>query len=407
MIKFGNEEVELTNYEEAQQNYAKLVKNPDSTSEEKATAFSDMMNSLGTDTVDYIKKQVNDKTEAFLDMKKQDPSLTADEIKFVNEVSTDSSLDKPSSTDILVPESVIDRVMEDLSTDHPLLGVIGLKNNGIRLKFLSSDASGAAVWGDFMGDIQGQLKAKFGKESSIQSKLTAYMVLPKDLKDFGAGYIMNYITTEIREAMANAAESAFLSGDGVKKPIGLDRDLSAGVAASDGSGTVTYPAKKPVDTLTLANSKEFAKQIAEVMIKLSKKENGKPQNISGKVIFVMSPAQHYRLEAQAMVQNQAGAFVTALPFNMKVVESQFQPDDTTTVFVQGRYDAYEAGNMTITAFDQTLALEDEMLYTVKHFYYGKARDNNAALVYKLDFGTPGTGTEQTTTGGDTGNNPKA
>ena len=407
MIKFGNEEVELTNYEEAQQNYAKLVKNPDSTSEEKATAFSDMMNSLGTDTVDYIKKQVNDKTEAFLDMKKQDPSLTADEIKFVNEVSTDSSLDKPSSTDILVPESVIDRVMEDLSTDHPLLGVIGLKNNGIRLKFLSSDASGAAVWGDFMGDIQGQLKAKFGKESSIQSKLTAYMVLPKDLKDFGAGYIMNYITTEIREAMANAAESAFLSGDGVKKPIGLDRDLSAGVAASDGSGTITYPAKKPVDTLTLSNSKEFAKQIAEVMIKLSKKENGKPQNISGKVIFVMSPAQHYRLEAQAMVQNQAGAFVTALPFNMKVVESQFQADDTTTVFVQGRYDAYEAGNMTITAFDQTLAFEDEMLYTVKHFYYGKARDNNAALVYKLDFSGAGTGTEQTTTGGDTGNNPKA
>ena len=406
-IHFGNEEVELKNYEEAQQNYAKLVKSEDSTSEEKAEAFSDMMNSLGSDTVDYIKKQVDNKTEEFLDMKKQDPSLTAEEITFLNEVKTDSSLDKPSSTDILVPETVIDRVMEDLSSDHPLLGVIGLKNNGIRLKFLTSDDSGAAVWGDFMGDIQGQLKAKFGQSTAIQSKLTAYMVLPKDLKDFGANYIMNYIVTEIREAMAVAAESAFLSGDGVQKPIGLDRDLSAGVAATDGSGTVTYPAKAPAGTLTFSNSKESAKQIAEVLIKLSKKENGKPLNVSGKVIFVMSPAQHLRLEAQFMVQNLNGQFVTALPFGMQIVESQFQADDSTTVFVQGRYDAVEAGDMTIKAYDQTLAFEDEWLYTVKHFYYGKARDNNAALVYKLDFGTPGTGTSQTTTGGDTGENPKA
>lgn len=404
-FKFGNEDVKFTNYEDAQKHYADLVKDTDATKEDKAEAFSDMMNALGADSASYIQKQIDNKTKAFMDMKAADPSLTAEEIKFVNEVSTDSSLDKPSSTEILVPQTVVDRIMENLTTQHPLLGVIGLKSNGIRLKFLKSDASGVAVWGDFMGDIQGQLKAKFSKEEAIQSKLTAYTVLPKDLKDFGAGYIMTYITTQMQEAIAAAEESAFLSGDGVQKPVGLDRDLSKGTA--DANGVVTYPAKEPAGTLTFTDTKVAAKQIAEVLIKLSKDADGHPVQISGNTYFVMSPAQHIRLQAQFMIQNQAGQFVTALPFGMQIVESQYQADDKTTVFVKTRYDAEEAGNMTITSSADALFFQDEMVYAIKHFFYGRARDNNAALVYSLDFGTPGTAPAQTTTGGDTGENPKA
>ena len=124
----------------------------------------------------------------------------------------------------------------------------------------------------------------------------------------------------------------------------------------------------------------------------------------------MSPAQHIRLQAQFMVQNLNGQFVTAFPFGMRIVESQYQADNQTTVFVQGRYDAYEAGNMTIASSSDILFFEDEMAYAIKHFFYGKARDNNAALVYDLDFGTPGSGTTSPTTGGATGDTtvtPKA
>lgn len=404
-IKFGKEDVQFTNYEDAQKHYADLVKDKEATDDAKTEAFSDMMNALGADSASYIQKQVDKKTQAFMDMKAADPSLTAEEIKFVNEVSTDSSLDKASSTDILVPQTVVDRILEDLTTEHPLLGAIGLKSNGIRLKFLKSDASGVAVWGDFMDEIQGQLKAKFSKEEAIQSKLTAYTVLPKDLKDFGAGYIMTFIVTQLKEAIAAAEESAFLSGDGVQKPVGLDRDLSKGSA--DSNGVVTYPAKEPAGTLTFSNTKESAKQIAEILVKLSKAENGKPVAISGNTYFVLSPAQHIRLQAQFMVQNQAGQFVTALPFNMQIIESQYQADDKTVVFVKTRYDAEEAGNMTIQSSSDALFFQDAMVYAIKHFFYGRARDNNAALVYNLDFGTPGSNTTQTTTGGDTGENPKA
>lgn len=407
-MKFGNQEVTFKNYEAAQKHYAELVKDKTANDTDKTEAFSDMMNSLGADSAAYIQEQINAKTEAFLDMKRQDPTLTAEEIKFVNEVKTDSSLDKPSTTEIAVPQTVVDRIFEDLKTDHPLLSIIGLKNQGIRTKIYTSDAEGVAVWDDFMGDIKGQLTAKFGKSESIQNKITAYMTLPKDLKEFGASWIMNYIVTEMREAIYNAAESTFLSGDGVKKPIGLDRDLSKGSAATDGSGVVTYPQKASAGTLTFENTKAASKQVAEVLIKLSKKENGKPVQTSGKVVFIMSPAQHLRLQAQFMVQNVNGQFVTAYPFGMRIVESVFQADDKAVVFVQGRYDAYEAGAMTIASSADILFFEDEMAYAIKHFFYGKARDNNAALVYDLDFAAPGSDTAQTTTGGETGEeDPKA
>ena len=43
-------------------------------------------------------------------------------------------------------------------------------------------------------------------------------------------------------------------------------------------------------------------------------------------------------------------------------------------------------------------MEDMDLYVAKQFFYGKAKDNNAAAVYDLALATPGTEpTEPTTT----------
>ncbi|GAB5780936.1 hypothetical protein JMUB7512_27850 [Staphylococcus aureus] len=56
----------------------------------------------------------------------------------------------------LLPEETIDRIFEDLTTNHPLLADLGIKNAGLRLKFLKSETSGVAVWGKIYGEIKGQ-----------------------------------------------------------------------------------------------------------------------------------------------------------------------------------------------------------------------------------------------------------
>jgi hypothetical protein len=61
----------------------------------------------------------------------------------------------------------------------------------------------------------------------------------------------------------------------------------------------------------------------------------------------------------------------------------YVPDGKLIAFVPDRYDAYSAGPVAIKQFDQTLALQDGLLFTAKRFFYGKADDDNTAKVYAL------------------------
>ena len=163
-----------------------------------------------------------------------------------------------------------------------------------------------------------------------------------------------------------------------------------------------YPEKESAGTLTFADTKTAAKELAGMIKELSTKENGKPVVAKGKTVMVMGPGESLDVEAQFMVQNLAGQFVTALPFGLTIIESEFAPENKVIAFVQGRYDAFQAGPLKIQPYDQTLALEDMDLYTAKQFFYGKAKDDKAAVVYDLKLATPGTTTTEPTTGGDTG-----
>ena len=52
--------------------------------------------------------------------------------------------------------------------------------------------------------------------------------------------------------------------------------------------------------------------------------------------------------------------------------------------MKGEYLAALAGGYKINKYDQTLAMEDAMLYTIKQFANGKPKDNKTALLYDLD-----------------------
>lgn len=393
-IKFGNDNVKFVNFEAKQKAYAEIAKKGGDADAQSA-AFGEMMNALSGDSMDFIKKQVDLKTEDFLKAKADDQTLTQQEIKFYNDIKTDTDTKSKESVDVLVPKSIVDRIFDGMTQAHPLLSVIGLQNNGVRLKFLKSSQSGVAVWGDFMGEIKGQLDAKFGKEEAMQNKLTGFVVLPNDLLNYGPGYLKTYVITQLREAFAVAAEQAFLLGDGAHKPVGLNRDLTKGTA--DAEGVVTYAEKASAGTLTFGDSKTAAMEIAKAIKALSVDINGKPVVASGNTIFVMSPGDHLMVEAQFAIQNQNGQFVTSYPFGITIVESVYQPDNKVTVFVKGRYDAFQGGDMKIAQFDQTLAMQDATLWTAKQFFYGKARDNNSSAVYDLNLTAPGTTPAATTT----------
>ncbi len=117
-----------------------------------------------------------------------------------------------------------------------------------------------------------------------------------------------------------------------------------------------------------------------------------------KVVMVVNPIDAISVQARNTIQTSTGQWVTALPYNIKVVESEEMPEKKALFFVQGKYLAAVAGGYKTNKFDQTLAIEDAMLYTIKQFANGKPEDNKTALVYDLDikFSTSTTPTEPAT-----------
>ncbi|BBN29198.1 TPA: phage major capsid protein [Staphylococcus argenteus] len=361
-------------FKNARTEFLEAVKNGES-QEVQGQLYSDMINEL----FEEARAQAKAEAEGILNMPNADKKLNAEQRKFFNEINKEVGYKEEK----LIPQETIDRIFEDLTTAHPLLQVIGLKNVGLRLKFLKSETKGQAVWGKIHGEIKGQLDAAFSEEEAIQNKLTAFVVIPKDLKDFGPAWIESFVKIQIEEAFAVALEAAFLNGTGKDQPIGLIRQVQEGVSVSGGE----YPKKDITSTLSFKDPKTTVLELTKVYKHHSINEKGKAVAVKGKVHMVVNPSDAFDIQAQYTHLNAQGVYVTALPFNLNIVESLAQVSGEVTTFVEGRYHAYLGGGINIKKFDQTLALEDLELYTAKQFAYGKAFDNKAAAVHKLALAT--------------------
>ncbi len=367
--------INLSNdFKTARQNFLNAVQSGE-TQEKQNELYEAMINEM----VDDVKRQAQNEVEKTLDLTSNERKLTNEQRKFFNEINTAVGY----KDETLLPEETINQIFEDLTTQHPFLSAIGLKTAGLRLKFLRSETQGKIVWGKIFSEIKGQLDATFNDEVAIQNKATAFVVIPKDLADYGADWIERFVRLQIEEAFAVGLEVAFLTGDGLEKPIGLNRQVQDGVSVTGG----VYPEKESSGTLTFADSKTTVKELTAVMKKLSVSEKGKGVAIAGKVNMVVNPLDAWDVNAQYTSLNANGVYVTAMPFSMKIIESEAQTPGKVTFFVTGRYDAYVGGGVLIRKFDQTLAIEDADLFTAKQMAYGKARDNNAALVYDLSIST--------------------
>ncbi|WP_210142092.1 phage major capsid protein [Staphylococcus sp. GDY8P57P] len=366
----------LKSYQDHKAHFAELVQNGAS-DEEQSKAFGEMFDALSNDLRDEISAEVNNRVvdNGILAKRSQSP-LTSEERKFFNEINTEVGYKEEK----LLPETVIERVFDDLSTEHPLLSKINIQNAGLVTRIIKADATGQAVWGKIFGEIKGQLDAAFNEEEFKQSKLTCFVVVPDDLTMFGPNWVERFVRTQIEEAISVALEAGFLTGEGAAKnqPVGLMKDIQSngGVVDKTSSGTLTF-----ADADTTVN------ELKDVLKGLSVKEDGKPVKIDGKVVLVVNPQDSWDIQARYTYLTANGGFVTVLPYNVSIVTSEFVPANKLVAFVSDRYDAVRGGGLTVKKFDQTLALEDCILYTAKTFAYAQPADNNASRVYDLKLST--------------------
>lgn len=374
-IKFKNTGMETFN--EKKNTYMKLMKAEDSTPEQLENAFDEMFNALQSDLTDKITQEArNEVQDAQILSARGQNVLTSEERKFFNEVIEFGGFDEDS----ILPVTTQERVFEDLKKEHPLLTAIGLKDLGAVTRFIYSDPNKAYAWGNLFGEIKGQVSTAFREEQIGQLKLTAFAVIPKDMLDLGPEWVERYVRELLVESYSVGLEYGLVNGRGPanSEPIGLMKDVAENGAVTD---------KTSQGTLTFAPS-QFGEVIAgelhDVIKALSTDEEGKARKVLGKVAMLVNPVDAISVQARNTIQTANGQWVTALPYNIEVIESEEIPEKKALFFVKGEYLAAIAGGYKLNKFDQTLAMEDAMLYTIKQFANGKPKDNKTALLYDLD-----------------------
>lgn|SRR5690554_5862731 len=368
----------MENFEAKKQAYMNVVKDENSTTEQHENAFNEMFTALQNDLTEKITAEArNEVHDAQILAARGQNVLTSEERKFFNQVIASGGFDE----DTILPVTTQERVFDDLVSEHPLLEVIGLRDLGAVTRFIYSDPSKAYAWGALFGEIKGQVSAAFREEQIGQLKLTAFAVIPKDMLELGPEWVERYVRTLLVESYSVGLEYGLVNGRGPaqNEPIGLMKNVdpdTGAVTDKTSSGTLTFaPSEK---------GEIVAGELHDVIKALSTDASGKARKVLNKVVMLVNPVDAISVQARNTIQTANGQWVTALPYNIQVVESEEIPNNKALFFVKGEYLAAIAGGYKINKFDETLAIEDARLYTMKQFANGKPKDNKTALLYDLD-----------------------
>ncbi|MGF7046392.1 HK97 family phage major capsid protein [Paenibacillus sp. DS2015] len=371
-IKFNKSEA----FKNAKAALTAVLSKEEVTEQEQTQAYENYFDALQTEVASAITTQVNnDMLDRSILQQRGHNVLTSDETKFFNAAVVAGGF----TDDSILPVTTQERVFEDLTTEHPLLAALGLQDLGAVTKFIYSDATKAYAWGALFGDIKGQINAAFREEQISQFKLTAFAVIPNDMLELGPVWIERYVRTVLVESYSVGLEYGYVNGKGptVSEPVGLMKNVAANGAVTDkvSSGTLTFAPSQYGETV--------AGELYEVVKELSVDAEGNSRKVLNKIVMVVNPVDAIGVQARNTIQTANGQWVMALPYNLKVAESEEVPTGKALFFVQGQYLAAIAGGYKFKKFDQTLAIEDATLYTIKQFANGKPKDNKAALVYDL------------------------
>ena len=312
--------------------------------------------------------------------------LTSAEKKFYEKLidSAKSSNPKQALNDLLtvdggMPETIIEDVYKDLVENHPLLSKVQFQNVKYLTKWLLSDGKiDTAVWEEINAEITKQIQSSFKSIDIVQGKLSAYVLIAKDMLELGPNFLDNYIRTILRESIALGLEYGIVKGKGKKgEPVGLVRDIHKGVSVNEETG---YPEKTAV-TVTKFTPLEYGKLVA----KLVKTESGKTRTFD-KVQLLVNPVDYLtKIMPATTVLNTNGSYVNDLfPFPTEVIKTSALSENEAVLCLLPEYflgiGASKEG--VIEYSDDFKFLEDVRTYKTKMFAHGRATDDTVAI--KLD-----------------------
>ena len=347
-------------------------------------AFTNFQNAIAAE----VKAEMDESNDSTVLVQRGVRQLTSAEKKFYEGLinSAKASNPKQAFTDLLtvdggMPETIIEDVFKDLTTEHPLLAKINFKTVKYLTKWLLNDhTEDQAVWGEINSEITKQIESGFKTFDITQGKLTGYIVIPKDMLDLGPVFIDAYVRAILKEIIALGLEAGIINGTGVKgQPIGLVRDIHKGVSVDTENG---YPEKEAV-AVTNFSPAAYGKLVGE---NLAKKENGKVRKINT-LQMIVNPVDYLtKVMPATTLQNTNGEYKRDLfPIPTEVIQSAAVAEGKAILTVLPEYffgiGASKEGQIEYS--DEFKFLEDVRVYKTKMYGAGRCEDNTSAVVLDI------------------------
>jgi len=279
-----------------------------------------------------------------------------------------------ANLDVVMPETVIDSVFDELQTEHPLLSRIGFTPTGGAIRMLfNENGYQEAAWGSLCSEIAKELLSGFKEVNAGLLKLSAFLPVCKAMLELGPEWLDRYIRTILYEALANGLEVGIVNGDGNQKPIGMTRQVGEGVTVTGG----VYPEKAKIVVSDLSTE-----TIGNLLSLLAVDPNGKTRTVRN-VLLIVNPQDYFQkvMPATTVMAPDGTYRNDVTPYPMEIIPSMALKRGQAVFGMGYRYFAaagMEQGGR-IEYSDQYQFLEDNRVYLIKLYANGFPMDNNAFL----------------------------
>lgn len=268
----------------------------------------------------------------------------------------------------IIPTEIIDRTLDDVKKASPILKLVNMAPANVK-KWIVASHSGAASWKGLTEAISGELSAEISALNVELHTLSAYLVIPKAIRELSLEFVDRYFMAILSEAMQDGLVKGYLDGDGKNAPIGIFRQI--GTTNSDG----TNKAKTVVSDI-----KKFSpKGLAATRKTLT--NNGK--RVVDKLYLICNPADEAEYVDPCMFgEALTGGYVNKSFIDIEKIPDANCPAGKAAFTIAGYYTMGTTG-VRVNEYDQTKALEDADLIIAKCYANGRAVDDNVAVIFDV------------------------
>lgn len=278
--------------------------------------------------------------------------------------------------DIVLPETIVDTIFDDLETEHALISQLDIIKTNVKIKvhFANMGTVKKATWGEVDGAITTEISGGFTELESGANKLSCYMPVPNSMIDLGPEYLDRFVRTLLYEALANGIEDAAINNLVSTAPLGMIIDFSKDATTS---GKVTTYVSQTATKV----KKWTPKGLAPAIKKLSVTKNDNPRKVTGKLFMVVNSADYIEYVKPAIcVQNHTGDWVDRSPHAIDIVESAYVPSGKAILGIKKQYALALCSNSVdgnLEYSDEYKFLEEVRTFKVKLYGDGRPKDDNS------------------------------